>query len=880
MNHPFPSTPEAWRRIHQKVAEALDLPPGDRPGFLRRELEDEPDLAQGALDLLAADEQADGFLDRPVARLPPDDPKDRKHLIGLRVGAFRLCGVLGRGGMGTVYEGERVDEGFQQRVAIKIIHRHRPDLADRFRRERQVLAALEHPSIARLYDGGTSEDGSLYFVMERVDGLPLDTYCDRHRLEIRERIELFCRVCDAVDYAHRCLVVHRDLKPSNILVTAEGNPKLLDFGIAKLLDTGGDATQTLDGPMTPRYASPEQVQGTAITTVTDTYALGVIFYRLLTGASPYGTTEPTPVELHRAIVQTPPARPSDAAGDTSPADLAARRSSSSALRRRLLGDLDNIVLKALRKEPGRRYGSARELADDLRRHLADLPVRARPDTLAYRGAKWLRRNRLVTLVSGTLLVSLVVFSIVTTVQARRLKAERDMARSEKLRAEQSAAFLQSLFESSQPGRSRGEELTVRQVLDRGAAHIDQLSGDPAQQAAHLSTLGTAYRELGLYDQAAPLLQRAYRRRREAHGALHPKVVQDLDSLSALRYYQGDLLAAESLQRQVLDLRRQLYPAGHEEVVTSLNSLAVLLHTRSQLDEAEGFYRQAIDMARKLPEEHPNLARGIGNLAGLLHSRGDLEGAEPLYREALTMSRLRHGSDHPDIAFDLSDLGLLLLDRGELRQAEALLRESVAMRRKVLGDRHPDLATGLNNLGSLLLVIGRTVEAERVVVEALEIRLESLGRNHPKVPKSLHTLATVRTVQGDLPGAEKLLRDALEIALAQLGEGSTTTHLTRTDLAHLLLLQDRASEADALSRQALDGMSAALPPDHPNVAWAGMVRGAILSEQGRHREAEPLLVKGLETLTEGRQPNRPRLAQARALVAKHFEGTGRERGTKT
>jgi serine/threonine-protein kinase len=514
-----------WKRVQELFEAALELDAGGRADFLRGECGDDRELCDEVLSLIDADSGEHSLLDgHAVDALEPEPAVEEgaASLEGALVGPYRVIERIGAGGMGAVYLAERADGHFERKVALKVIKRgmDTEEILARFRSERQILAQLRHLNIAHLLDGGVTDDGRPYFTMEYVDGVPIDRYCDEHRLTVEERLALFETVCEAVQYAQHNLVVHRDLKPSNILVTNDGQVKLLDFGIAKVVgeesehERTGDAGLTRTGVrmMTPGYASPEQVRGEAVTTATDVYSLGVVLFELLAGHRPYNVMAETPRELERAIVETPPQRLStavaatrervDAASrsvvTTTPEDVAeARRAIPAQLRKRLSGDLDNICLMALRKEPDRRYASAGLLLLDLQRHRQGIPVTARRDTFVYRAQKFAQRNR-GAVVAAALIV--VVVAALTTFYTMRLARERDRARLEAAKAAEVSEFLQSLFEVADPGQSKGEDITARELLDRGAERIEtELAGQPEVQAEMMHVVGTVYHTLSVVD---------------------------------------------------------------------------------------------------------------------------------------------------------------------------------------------------------------------------------------------------------------------------------------------------------------------------------------------------------------------------------------------
>ncbi len=634
-------TPERWPDLEALLDHALDLPPDERAAFLEAVRADDPDLLEEVREVLRAGDRArtllqdSGLLLRWQHELP-EVPDDEDDLAGTTVGRYRLLEEIGRGGMGTVYHTERADGAFEQTVALKLVRRGMNSVAvvRRFRHERQVLAGLDHPHVARLLDGGRSDDGRPYFVMELVRGEPITDWANRRRLGVAARLRLFGQICQAVAFAHRNLVVHRDLKPSNILITAEGHVKLLDFGIAKLLTPNvAEATLTQTGGLmlTPQYAAPEQLRGEAVTTATDVYALGVLLYELLAGQPPYRLATSSPAEWERVVGEVQPPRPSAAVTPEAPAThgLPPDR-----LKRRLRGDLDTICLKALRKEPERRYASAEALGEDLGRHLAGLPVEARRDTAGYRMRKFMRRHRGAVAASAAVVVA---FLSLVGFYTWQLAAERDRAQQEAATAEQVTAFLAGVFEGANPFEGGSEDVTALELLEQGVEQVDALDGEPAVQTELLSVLGNVYSDLGRYDEARSLLERGLAQRRALWGAEHERIATNLNDVANVLVNAGAYAEAEPLFREVLARRRALHDGDHREVALSLNNLAAALEDREAEAEAEPLLREALAMwQRLLGEAHPGVAVSLNNLAGVLRKKGAYGEAEQLHREALAM----------------------------------------------------------------------------------------------------------------------------------------------------------------------------------------------------------------------------------------------------
>jgi serine/threonine-protein kinase len=880
-------TPERWQQIQDLFRAALDRDPGERAAFLDQACAGNPSLRAEVERLIASDEQAASFLEQAVQAGVQMVTEDRGgSIVGQRIGPYLIKRELGHGGMSAVYLAVRADDQYQKRVAIKLIKRgmDTEDILRRFRNERQILAGLDHPNIAKLLDGGTTEDGLPYFVIEYIEGVPINEYGDSHKLSTVERLKLFRTVCSAVHYAHQNLVVHRDLKPGNILVTSDGAPKLLDFGIAKLLNPEL-SPQTIDPTaiglrlMTPAYASPEQIQGKTITTASDVYSLGVLLYELLTGHRPYRVENWQPQEIERIICETEPERPSTAisrveevlASDgktriklTPELVSRTRDGQPEKLRRRLSGDLDTIVLMAMRKEPPRRYASVEQLSEDIRRHLIGLPVIARKGTFSYRAGKFVRRHRVVV----AFLVLIVGFAITMTVQSARIARERDRAASERDKAERVNAFLQEMLASVDP-RKKGREITVAAVLDEAARRVEtELIDQPEIEASVRTTIGTTYQSLGLYDAAETHLRRALAIRQKLFGEEHPHVAESMHNLGLLLTDMSKYQKAEPLLDEALVMRRKLRGPEHPDIAQSLNSLGVLLRTKSEYQEAEDRFREALVMRRKLlGPEHLDVAQSLNNLASVLWAQGKLKEAESLYREALAMNRKRLGLEHPDVATNLNNLANVLYDNGDYNEAESLHREALAMNRKRLGPEHPDVAGSLHNLAVVLHAKGNYNEAESMFREALVMRRKLLGPEHLDVATTMNNLARLLHAKGEYEEAELLLREALAVHRKLLGTQHEEVITIMNDLAWLLHAKGEDQEAESLFRQILELRRTTRPPGHLDIANALIELGMLLTETGASQRAEPLLRESLDIRRQALPEGDWRTASAESALGK-------------
>jgi eukaryotic-like serine/threonine-protein kinase len=807
------------------------------------------------------------------------------------IGPYKLLKELGHGGMGVVYLAGRADDQYQKRVAIKVIRAGMDgaEIVRHFRRERQILAGLDHPNIARLLDGGATAEGLPYLVMEYIQGQPLHAYCDSHRLPIVDRLKLFQQVCSAVAYAHRNLIVHRDLKPGNILVTAEGIPRLLDFGIAKLLnpELSGEAPTATGLAMTPEYASPEQARGELVATASDVYSLGVILYELLTGHRPYRLKTRQPLEVLKAVCEQEPEKPSSIVGRaeevtegnrtipiTAEEVSRTRESTPEKLRRRLSGDLDNIVLMALRKEPQRRYGSVEALSEDIQRYLEGRPVAARKGTAAYRAGKYVKRHAVGVAAAAAFVLLLIGFSVTTAVQSARLARERDAtakqrdtAAKERDKAEKVSAFLVNLFNVSDPSEARGNTITAREILDKGAARIaGELEDQPDVKAALMHTMSRVYDALGLYDKARPLGEEALKLRRQSLGSEHPDVAASLMNLAGVLYDQGDYAGAEALNREALAMRRNLLGNDHPDVAASLNGLAIVLDLKGDYAGAEALYREALAMQRKLlGSEHRDVARSLTNMAGVLYEKGDYAGAEALYREALAMHRKLLGNDHPDVAQDLNGLAIVLDVKGDYAGAEALYREALAMQRKLYGNEHPLVAQNLGNLADVLDHKGDYAGAEALDREVLAMHRKLLGNEHPSVAQSLNNLADVLDHKGDHAGAEGLSRETVAMRRKALGNEHPDVARSLSTFGRALHHEHRLAEAEKAFRESLEIRRKALPVDHPDIATSLIELGDVLAAEGQAPPAEAMLREALE-IRRKKLPNEdPGIAEAESAL---------------
>jgi eukaryotic-like serine/threonine-protein kinase len=791
-------------------------------------------------------------------------------MMGDRIGPYRVLRTLGAGGMGEVYLAERADAQFEQQVAIKVVHGGALAVAmhSRLKLERQILAQLDHPNIAHLLDGGALPDGSAYIVMEYVDGIAIDAFCDSNRLDVTARLRLFQMVCGAVHYAHQNLIVHRDLKPSNILVTSAGVPKLLDFGIAKLLDDRQAARHTLAVTqadiriMTPDHASPEQVRGQAITTSSDVYVLGVLLYKMLCGSGPFFISSVRLSEIERAICEKDPPPPSDmvSLGDSTESSAIAddRNSTPHRLRRTLRGDLDNIVLMAMRKEPERRYASAQQMSSDIERHLDGMPVIAHRDTLSYRSAKFVKRHWLPVAASFTAALLVLAFATTTYLQSLRIAAERDrvsqqreLAEHERARAEEVSGFLVNLFKLSDPGENRGNQVTARELLDSGSKRLQSgLQDQPATKAALLSTVGTVYDSLGQYRDALPLLDESLQLQSGTHDSSH---IETLLELGRAHMGAGDLTAAEAPMQQALRLA-QSDGAISVETGRALWTLGMLRYQQGNNNEAKELYNRSLGILTSSKAPQTDISPVLNDLARVYTREHQWALAKQAYEQALEIDRRALGDDHPRVAFRLQNLAIVAQNMGDLQQAESLYLEAIKRQEHTYGDRHPETVIAKGNYGMLLQREGRLTEAEPLLRDAVSTSVSLYGADNYNVGYPRVSLAILLHDKGDLASSESEFRQALAIYDKSL----PANHQYRASLlmyfARLLVDRNKSVEALAKSEESIKIWTATSPAANPQTALAHAIHAYALEHLGKLPQAAEELNAAVPVLVKARGPD--------------------------
>ncbi len=836
---------------------------------------------------------------------PPDSSAPRTHTSASGVtaaeaiGAYRLLRKIGEGGMGEVWLAEQAAP-IRRQVALKVIKAGMDtrQVVGRFEAERQALALMDHPGIARVFDAGETPRGLPFFAMEYVKGEAITSYCDRHRLTTRERLELFTQVCDAVQHAHQKGVIHRDLKPSNVLVSLLDDdpvPKIIDFGVAKAI-AQRLTERTLFTEMgvlvgTPEYMSPEQAEmtGLDVDTRTDVYALGIILYELLVGALPFNPGELRQAgfdEIRRRIREVDPPRPStrvSTLGEASTESARNRRTDPGRLVSLLKGDLDWITMKALEKDRTRRYGSPSELAADIGRHLSDEPVLAGPPSTLYRAGKFIRRHRPGVAVATLGVLALAGFAATMAVQARRIARERN-------RAERVSDFLVNLFKVSDPSLARGSSITAREVLDKGVLEIQQeLAGEPEVEGQLLDTMGRVYTSLGLYPKAEPLIERAVQIRQQVLGPDDPATLDSQDALAYLYRFlgrqadeerlqrkvlqarlrvlgkddpatlrsmhrvavalqlQGHYKEAGEIHRQVLEARRRVLGPDHLDTLWSMQNLAVIDQTEGRYDEAVKLCGDVVATRRRaLGDDHPDTLEATTLLANLYSDLGRRADAEKLFDQVVEARRRVQGVDHKDTLDAMSGLANVYWSEGRYAEAAALHRQVYDGRRRVLGEEHPDTLRSLNNVAGVTSDLGQHVDAERLYRQALTIQDRVLGKDHPNRLGTVNNLATSLFARGHYAEAEALFREAVEIQVRVRGPDDYDSLLYQTNLADAVRALGRASEAQGILQKTLDIEHRTIGVENPLTLQTRQNLAAALSDEDRQAEAEKLLVETLQT----------------------------------
>ncbi len=849
-----------WQRVNELVSAAMDRPAAERDDWLKAECGEDSDLLNEVLSLLKYDAEETGGVGDAVqalaGKLAGGEPSSS---VGKRIGPYRLVDTIGRGGMGQVFLAERDDDEFEQRVAIKMVGwvNTTPALIERFRLERQILATLEHPNIARLLDGGTSDEDVPYLVMEYVDGQTIIEFA--RDLPIGERLQLFLSICDAVQYAHSQLVVHRDIKPSNVLVATDGTPKLLDFGIAKFLDDEGTEGLTRADAriLTPEYASPEQLLGQPVTVATDVYGLGLMLYQLLSGELPFDVSTRTTPEIREIICNTEPAPPSRLARERGHTDIAPQ----------LAGDLDTIVLMALRKEPERRYETVRALADDVRRHLERRPVLARAPSAGYRLGRFVSRHRTGVSATAAALVAAIAMTVVYTT---RLQAERDLADTERRTAEAATEFMVDLFDISDPNRGADRDITAREVLDAGAKKLEsELADSPRIRARLLHTLGRVYDRLGDYDSAQRLLEEGAALQRSVTHDNDERLAQVLTTLAWVHYRREDWPNADALANEALALQEARVGPNDPSLVNILNLLGTVAYWQDDIDTSLVRYHRSLSILDPDSDDEEIIKDRLvtmNNLAITYDYVDRLEEAQRYYRESLDARIELYGPDHPRVGTAHANLASSYTNDQKWELAREHGLKALAIDRKHLGDEHADVAFDLNILATSERGLENYGKAAEYAKQSAEIWAAKVGRKHSRYANAIDNLATIYRMAGQFEQALPLTDETLAIMLENNGPDHSYTANAHYTRGQTLLGLRRFEEAETHAREASRIREARLGRQHSEYWKAELSISRILLRSGRTDAAAQRLRRLLADMEASGNTTAPEVDIAQSLLA--------------
>ena len=913
-------TPERWALIRRTFENALESPPDERAEFLDAACSGDQELRRAVESLLSEDSTSEDSLDFPKWNLSPVAPVSQ-------IGKYRIVGVLGEGGMGTVYEAEQ--EHPKRTVALKVI---RPGWISsqtlrRFEQESQTLGRLQHPGIAQIYEAGTAETAAgpqSYFAMEFIRGKSLLDYAEAHGLDVRQRLKLMIKICEGVDHAHQRGIVHRDLKPGNIIVDDSDQPKILDFGVARVTDSETPMTRQTDiGQLvgTLAYMSPEQVLGDplAIDTRSDIYSLGVVFYELVSGKRPYQLSS----KLHEAVLTIQ---------ETDPVPLRL-------IKKTYKGDIETIAAKALEKEKDRRYGSAAAMAADIARHLKHEPILARPATVGYQLRKFARRHRVLVSSAALLFLAIVVGGVASTWEAMRANragreavAERDRAvqaekstskeRDRAVSAEQTAmlernkardAEAQALEQRNRamtaerranqeaetaravndflrndllaqasankqagPNTKPDPDLKVRTALDRAAARIsDKFGGKPLVEASIRQTMASTYEELGLLPQAEQQAERALALRRRELGAEHPDTLTSMVSLAGQYIHEDKRDRAEALLVEVLNIQRRVLGDDHRDTLATMNLLAIVYRREGKYSQAENVGKDAAAGRRKvLGPDHPDTIESMSNLALTYMDEGKSEPAEKLLTAAVATQRRVLGEEHPDTLANMGNLALAYSLAGNYTKTEMLLDDVMKVQLRILGQEHPYTITTMTNLGVAYINQRKYAEAEPLYTKILEIERRVYGEGHRDTLTTLAGLATLYTLQRRYSAAEPLFERVVTLERQVLGELHPDTLANMSNLATLYRNERKLSEAEALATQVVEKQSRTLGSDHPSTLLSMQVLGAVYRDEEKYSQAEPIMLKVVEISRRVFGPEHPKTIGAASALAALYRKEGK------
>jgi serine/threonine-protein kinase len=848
-----------WERIQALFHDAVDLPDDARDAFLQAACGDDRDLLAEVRASIEEDRRGASLLDRGVAFAASGVLHNEASALQ-EIGPYRIVRIIGEGGVGVVFLAERTDLGSE--AAIKILRDAwlSPARRQRFATEQRTLASLNHRSIARLYDAGALSDGTPWIVMEYVPGVPLTEYCRTQSSSLTERLRLFREVCDAVAYAHRHLVIHRDLKPSNVLVTPDGQVKLVDFGISKQLgEAAVDVTRTGARLMTPAYAAPEQVRGDPPGLHTDVYSLGVMLYELVAGRLPFDLSTRTPREAEQIVAESNPQKPSAIAASDPRSPLSPAGHTSR-------GDIDVLCLTAMHVDPSRRYRTVEALIRDLDHYERREPLEARPDALGYRAGKFVRRNWRA--LSATAAVLAVVVGLVTF-YTMRLSSARNAAVTEAARAERIQELMLNLFTGGEEATGPAEDLRVVSLIDRGVLEAENLDAEPAVQVSMYRTLGGIYQRLGDLPKAESLLQTALDRRRALFGTDHPEVAESLVAMGLLRVGQARFDDAERLVREGLEMSRRTLPAGDPALARATTALGLVLEERGSYQEAIATLEEAARLHAARQQASADLAATLRELFNSQFYAGNFATAEEIGRRVLTMTRRVNGERHALVAEDLINLGAVRYERGEYTEAERYYREALVITEGWFGKEHYRTGSNLTMLGRSLQMQKRLDEAAEVLGRAVAIQERVFGPVHPRVASAVNDLGAIALRRSNYDEAEAAFRRMRDIYQSVYGMKHYLLGIAISNIGSVYTARKDHKGAEPFYRQAIAIYEAAQGPQHLNTGIARAKLGDALVGQSRYGEAEKELLTGYEILTKQTSPSVSWLKVARENLVKLY-----------
>jgi serine/threonine-protein kinase len=858
-----------WHQIQSLFHDAADLPEAEQKALLEAVCGDDKDLIVEVLAMLHQDASGPSFLDRNLADVAQETLAKSVSASPIlkEFGPYRILKLLGEGGMGVVYLAERDDLGTQ--VAVKVLRDAwvSPARRERFANEQRTLAQLNHPLIARLYDADTLDDGTPWFVMEYVDGVPLTQYCREHECSIEERLRLFRSVCEAVQHAHANAVIHRDLKPSNILVKSDGSIRLLDFGIAKQLeslDLQVDQTMTGLRLMTPAYASPEQIRGDRAGIGTDVYSLGVILYELLTGQLPFDLSGLTPAEAATIITDHDPGRPSAAVKRIADSEAT---SHSRSLSKTAWADLDVLCLGAMHKDPLRRYRSVEALMRDVDHYLSAEPLEARADAWRYRIGKFVRRNRRAVAVMTAIFVVIVGLVAFFTV---RLAKARDGALAEAARTQRIQQFMANLFQGGDAAAGPSDSLRVITIVDRGVQEAKTLDRDPKVQAELYQNLGSIYQKLGKFEQADSLLSSALEQRKSLFGADSPEVAESLTALGLLRSDQARLEDAQQLVGQGLAMAKRHLPPNHPAIAKATLTFGKVLAQRGSYDQAIDTLNEAVRLQSAPGMAAADLATSLSALADAHYSAGHYDACKSLYARVLQMHRQIYGERHPLVADDLGSMAAAQRDLGYYSESEGLDRQALDIAQSYYGNDHPKTAGFLTALGQSLMYQKKFDEGVAALTQALAIQERVYGPTHPTVAETLNELGNVASMRDKYDEARARFQRAADIYRAVYGDHHYLVAIALSNVADTYLHKKDYARAEPLFRDVVRRFEETLPADNVNLGIAHIKLGRTLLRENRDKDAEPETRAGYEILIKQSSPSTSFIRAARTDLAAEYE----------